>query len=56
MTVVYECLAGRLEYVYWARNVAKGLRGVNQKLEEQFDSAAAARKDRSSHLFRFTPS
>jgi hypothetical protein len=32
----------RLEYVRWAREVAKGLRGVNQKLEEQFDKAAAA--------------
>jgi (p)ppGpp synthase/HD superfamily hydrolase len=32
----------RLEYVLWAREVAKGLRGVNQRLEEQFDSAAAA--------------
>jgi GTP diphosphokinase / guanosine-3',5'-bis(diphosphate) 3'-diphosphatase len=32
----------RLEYVNWAREVAKGLRGVNQKLEEQFDNAAAA--------------
>jgi guanosine-3',5'-bis(diphosphate) 3'-pyrophosphohydrolase len=32
----------RLEYVLWAREVAKGLRGVNQKLEEQFDNAAAA--------------
>jgi GTP diphosphokinase / guanosine-3',5'-bis(diphosphate) 3'-diphosphatase len=32
----------RLEYVGWAREVAKGLRGVNQKLEEQFDNAAAA--------------
>ena len=32
----------RLEYVQWAREVAKGLRGVNQKLEEQFDNAAAA--------------
>jgi uncharacterized protein (UPF0147 family) len=32
----------RLEYVRWARDVAKGLRGVNQKLEEQFDDAADA--------------
>jgi GTP diphosphokinase / guanosine-3',5'-bis(diphosphate) 3'-diphosphatase len=32
----------RLEYVLWAREVAKGLRGVNQKLEDQFDKAAAA--------------
>jgi GTP diphosphokinase / guanosine-3',5'-bis(diphosphate) 3'-diphosphatase len=32
----------RLEYVCWAREVAKGLRGVNQKLEKQFDNAAAA--------------
>jgi GTP diphosphokinase / guanosine-3',5'-bis(diphosphate) 3'-diphosphatase len=32
----------RLEYVRWAREVANGLRGVNQKLEEQFDDAAAA--------------
>jgi guanosine-3',5'-bis(diphosphate) 3'-pyrophosphohydrolase len=32
----------RLEYVRWAIEVAEGLRGVNQKLEEQFDNAAAA--------------
>jgi len=32
----------RKEYVDWAREVAKGLRGVNQKLEDQFDEAAAA--------------
>jgi hypothetical protein len=32
----------RLEYVRWAREVANGLRGINQKLEEQFDDAAAA--------------
>ena len=32
----------RLEYVLWAREVAKGLRGVNPKLEDQFDQAAAA--------------
>jgi GTP diphosphokinase / guanosine-3',5'-bis(diphosphate) 3'-diphosphatase len=31
----------RLEYVRWAREVAKGLRGANQKLEEQFDNVAA---------------
>ena len=36
----------RLEYVHWARAVASGLRGVNQKLEDQFDQAAAA-ADRS---------
>ena len=36
----------RMEYVRWARDVARGLRGVNQKLEEQFDLAAAA-ADRS---------
>src|SRR5262249_31799491 len=32
----------RLEYVRWARDVANGLRGVNQKLELQFDDAVAA--------------
>jgi GTP diphosphokinase / guanosine-3',5'-bis(diphosphate) 3'-diphosphatase len=32
----------RLEYVLWAKEVAKGLRGVNRRLEEQFDSAATA--------------
>jgi GTP diphosphokinase / guanosine-3',5'-bis(diphosphate) 3'-diphosphatase len=32
----------RKEYVDWAREVVQGLRGVNQKLEEQFDQAAAA--------------
>ena len=32
----------RIEYVLWARNVAKGLRGVNQRLEDQFDEAVAA--------------
>jgi guanosine-3',5'-bis(diphosphate) 3'-pyrophosphohydrolase len=32
----------RIEYVRWAREVANGLRGVNQKLERQFDDAAAA--------------
>jgi guanosine-3',5'-bis(diphosphate) 3'-pyrophosphohydrolase len=32
----------RMDYVHWAREVAQGLRGVNQKLEEQFDQAAAA--------------
>jgi hypothetical protein len=32
----------RLEYVRWAREVVKGLRGINQKLEEQFDDGAAA--------------
>jgi GTP diphosphokinase / guanosine-3',5'-bis(diphosphate) 3'-diphosphatase len=32
----------RKEYVDWAREVAKGLRGVNQRLEDQFDEAAAA--------------
>jgi GTP diphosphokinase / guanosine-3',5'-bis(diphosphate) 3'-diphosphatase len=32
----------RMDYVRWAREVARGLRGVNQKLEEQFDQAAAA--------------
>ena len=29
-------------YVDWSRKVAEGLRGANQKLEEQFDQAAAA--------------
>jgi GTP diphosphokinase / guanosine-3',5'-bis(diphosphate) 3'-diphosphatase len=37
----------RLEYVRWASEVAKGLRGVNQKLEEQFDNAAAAAERRA---------
>jgi (p)ppGpp synthase/HD superfamily hydrolase len=32
----------RKEYVAWSRKVAKGLRGINQKLEEQFDNAAGA--------------
>jgi GTP diphosphokinase / guanosine-3',5'-bis(diphosphate) 3'-diphosphatase len=32
----------RKEYVDWAREVVQGLRGVNQKLEDQFDEAAAA--------------
>jgi (p)ppGpp synthase/HD superfamily hydrolase len=32
----------RMAYVRWATEVARGLRGVNQKLEEQFDQAAAA--------------
>jgi hypothetical protein len=36
----------RMEYVRWAREVAHGLRGVNQKLEKQFDQAADA-ADRS---------
>ena len=29
-------------YVDWSRKVAEGLRGVNKKLEDQFDEAAAA--------------
>jgi hypothetical protein len=32
----------RKNYVEWAREVAKGLRGVNRKLEEQFEAAAHA--------------
>jgi GTP diphosphokinase / guanosine-3',5'-bis(diphosphate) 3'-diphosphatase len=32
----------RIEYVRWAKDVAKGLRGVNQRLEDQFDEAVAA--------------
>ena len=32
----------RKKYVDQSREVAKGLRGVNQKLEDQFDQAAAA--------------
>jgi (p)ppGpp synthase/HD superfamily hydrolase len=32
----------RMAYVRWARDVARRLRGVNQKLEEQFDQAAEA--------------
>jgi DNA-binding ferritin-like protein (Dps family) len=31
----------RLEYVTWAREVAAGLRGTNEWLEDQFDRAAA---------------
>jgi GTP diphosphokinase / guanosine-3',5'-bis(diphosphate) 3'-diphosphatase len=30
------------EYVDWSREVVSGLRGINQKLEDQFDQAAAA--------------
>jgi (p)ppGpp synthase/HD superfamily hydrolase len=30
----------RIEYVNWAKQVAEGLRGVNPKLEAQFDAAA----------------
>jgi (p)ppGpp synthase/HD superfamily hydrolase len=32
----------RSEYVEWAREVAKGLRGVNAGLEAQFDEAVLA--------------
>jgi GTP diphosphokinase / guanosine-3',5'-bis(diphosphate) 3'-diphosphatase len=32
----------RMEYVQWARRVVEGLRGVNPKLEAQFDQAARA--------------
>lgn len=32
----------RLEYVAWARQVAEGLRGVNARLEAEFDKAAEA--------------
>jgi guanosine-3',5'-bis(diphosphate) 3'-pyrophosphohydrolase len=32
----------RLEYVVWAREVAVGLRGVNGRLEAEFDRAATA--------------
>lgn len=32
----------RLEYVAWAREVVSGLRGVNDRLEAEFDRAAAA--------------
>ena len=31
----------RKEYVDWSRKVVKGLRGVNPKLEDQFEQAAA---------------
>jgi (p)ppGpp synthase/HD superfamily hydrolase len=31
----------RLEYVTWAREVAAGLRGTNEWLEDQFDQAVA---------------
>ena len=31
----------RLEYIGWARDVVKGLRGVSPWLEQQFDNAAA---------------
>jgi hypothetical protein len=30
------------DYIAWSREVFKGLRGANQKLEEQFDQAASA--------------
>src|SRR5438270_8597717 len=36
----------RIEYVQWAKKVAEGLRGINPKLESQFDEAAQA-ADRS---------
>jgi GTP diphosphokinase / guanosine-3',5'-bis(diphosphate) 3'-diphosphatase len=32
----------RIEYVEFSRKVAEGLRGVNRRLEEQFDEAACA--------------
>jgi GTP diphosphokinase / guanosine-3',5'-bis(diphosphate) 3'-diphosphatase len=32
----------RMEYVDWARKVVKGVRGVNPKLEAEFDEAARA--------------
>jgi len=32
----------RIEYLHWARGVVEGLRGVNPKLEAQFDEAARA--------------
>jgi GTP diphosphokinase / guanosine-3',5'-bis(diphosphate) 3'-diphosphatase len=32
----------RLEYVSWARNVVRGLRGTNEWLEQEFDRAAEA--------------
>jgi hypothetical protein len=32
----------RIEYVRWAREVVEGVRGVNPKLEAQFDEAAQA--------------
>jgi hypothetical protein len=32
----------RIEYVQWAKKVVEGLRGVNPKLESQFDEAAQA--------------
>ena len=32
----------RIEYVHWAEAVAKGLRGANPWLEQQFDEAVAA--------------
>jgi hypothetical protein len=35
-------LALPIEYVDFARKVAAGLRGINPKLEEQFDEAARA--------------
>ena len=31
----------RLEYIGWAREVVKGLRGASPWLEQQFDNAAA---------------
>jgi hypothetical protein len=35
----------------WARKVVRGLRGVNQKLEGQFDQVAAAASDRSNRRY-----
>jgi hypothetical protein len=40
--VVLWSVKRRKKYVDWSREVAKGLRGVNQKLEQQFHEAAAA--------------
>jgi guanosine-3',5'-bis(diphosphate) 3'-pyrophosphohydrolase len=34
----------RIEYVRWARDVAKGLRGANQRLEDQFDESCRRRR------------
>ena len=38
----YWSVKRRIKYVEFARKVVAGLRGVNQRLEDQFDEAAAA--------------
>jgi hypothetical protein len=41
----------RIEYVKWAREVVEALRGVNPRLEAQFDEATLAASF-SKHLSR----